>query len=199
MTMYYKKTLFTLTFLCQSVFIFSQNLDWQSFNKHRIDDSKKAMLVLGGWAVGNMAFSALRVGNTNGTAKSFHQMNIGWNAVNLGIASLGYFSAARTDFSTFDAYKSIDEQYKLQKVLLFNAGLDVGYMAAGAWLIERGKNTVNNPERMKGFGQALVLNGAFLFAFDLVNYFILSSQNHKIKLLLNPTMSGTEMGFRFIF
>ncbi len=195
-----KKILFLFAFICQSVFIFSQNLNWQSFNKRRIDDSKKAMLILGGWAVGNMAFSALRVGNTSGTAKSFHQMNIGWNAVNLGIASLGYFSAARTDFSNFDAYKSIDEHYKFQKILLFNAGLDVGYMAAGAWLIERGKNaTVKNPERMTGFGQALVLNGAFLFAFDLVNYFIQAGQNDKIRLLLNSTMSGTELGFRFIF
>jgi hypothetical protein len=73
--------------------------------------------------------------------------------------------------------------------------LDVGYMAAGAYLIERSKSSLKNPEQMKGFGQAIIVNGAFLFAFDLVNYFIQSGHNEKIKLLLTGNGMGLSLHF----
>jgi hypothetical protein len=189
------KSYLTALFLINAIFIYAQSLDLQAFNTKRIKDSKTDMLILGSWALGNMAVSGILLGNTEGVSKGYHQMNIGWNAVNLTIAGLGYLAAIKSNPASFDLFGSIDEHYKIQKIFLFNAGLDVGYMAAGAYVIERSKSTLKNPEQIKGFGQAIIVNGAFLFVFDLANYFIQSGQNDKIKLLL----TGNGMGLSFHF
>jgi hypothetical protein len=183
-------------FLINTIFIYAQNIDLQAFNAKRIKDTKTDMMILGGWALGNMAVSGLLLGNTEGgVTKGYHQMNIGWNAVNLTIAGFGYLAAMKSNASSFDLYSSINEHYKLQKLFIFNAGLDVGYMAAGAYVIERSKSSLKNPEQMKGFGQAIIVNGAFLFAFDLINYFIQSGNNEKIKLLLKSNGMGLSLHF----
>jgi hypothetical protein len=190
------KTYLTALFLINTIFIYAQNIDLQTFNTKRIKDSKTDMMILGGWALGNMAVSGILLANTEGgVSKGYHQMNIGWNAVNLTIAGFGYLAAMKSNPASFDLFGSIDEHYKLQKIFLFNAGLDVGYMAAGAYVIERSKSTLKNPEQIKGFGQAIIVNGAFLFVFDLANYFIQSGQNDKIRLLL----TGNGMGLSFHF
>jgi hypothetical protein len=190
------KSYLTALFLINTIFIYAQNLDLQAFNTKRIKDSKTDMMILGGWALGNMAVSGILLANTEGgVAKGYHQMNIGWNAVNLTIAGFGYLAAIKSNPASFDLFGSIDEHYKLQKIFLFNAGLDVGYMAAGAYVMERSKSSLKNPEQLKGFGQAIIVNGAFLFVFDLANYFIQSGQNDKIKLLL----TGNGMGLSFHF
>jgi hypothetical protein len=190
-----KSYLFAL-FLINTVFIYAQNIDLQAFNAKRIKDTKTDMMILGGWALSNMAVSGILLGNTEGgVTKGYHQMNIGWNAVNLTIAGFGYLAAMKSNAASFDLYGSINEHYKLQKLFIFNAGLDVGYMAAGAYVIERSKSSLKNPEQMRGFGQAIIVNGAFLFAFDLVNYFIQSSHNEKIKLLLTGNGMGLSLHF----
>ena len=43
----------------------------------------------------------------------------------------------------------MDNLPNIQKILLLNAGLDVGYMLGGLYLTERSKNTEKNPERIK--------------------------------------------------
>jgi hypothetical protein len=194
--MHLLKNYFTILFLFNVSFLYAQNIDLKSFNERRIKDTKKDMLILGGWALGNMAVSGVLLTQAKGgISKGFHQMNIGWNAVNLTIAGFGYVAALKSDPSTFDLFGSIDEHYKLQRLFIFNAGLDVGYMAAGAFLMERSKSRSKKPEQMKGFGQAVVVNGAFLFAFDLVNYFIQSGHNDKIRLLLKNEGIGMLLHF----
>jgi hypothetical protein len=187
------KSCLTAFFLINTLFIYAQNLNLQDFNARRIKDSKTDMLLLGSWAVGNMAVSGILLGNAKGVAKGYHRMNIGWNAVNLTIAGFGYFAALKSNPASFDLYGTIDEHYKIQKLFLFNAGLDVGYMAAGAWLTERSKNTNKDPLQMKGFGRAIIVNGAFLFAFDLANYFIQAGHNDKVKLLLSGNGLGLSL------
>jgi hypothetical protein len=68
-------------------------------------------------------------------------------------------------------------------------------MAAGAFLMERSKSRLKKTEQMKGFGQAVIVNGAFLFAFDLVNYVIQSGHNDKIQLLLKNEGIGMLLHF----
>ena len=172
-----------------------QSIDLKIFNQNRADFSKKAMYILGGWAVGNMALSGLRVGNTTGSAKSFHQMNLGWNAVNATIATFGYLAAIHENPASYDLFASINEHHKVDKLFLFNAGLDIGYMAVGAWMLEKSKNDTKNPQRWKGFGQAIALNGAFLFAFDLSAYLIHSSKITQ----LQPLLRGGQMGLSWQF
>lgn len=158
------------------------------------------MVILGGWAVGNIALGGILRGQHQGVEREFHNMNIGWNLVNLGIATFGYISAAKSDPSALDLYTSINEHHGFQKTLLFNAGLDIGYMLGGAYLMERSKNVEKNADRLKGFGRSIILQGGFLFVFDVVNYFIFASDNDKIQPLIGMDFMGnTQMGFAYLF
>jgi hypothetical protein len=171
-----------------------------SFNEIRLERQKTGMLVLGAWALGNIGAGIALSTQRDGSAKYFHQMNAGWNLVNLGIASVGYLAAIRTDPSAGGLYEGIQSQYQIQKILLLNTGLDVAYMAGGAYLIERSKNDGKNPERLKGFGQSILLQGGFLFAFDLAQYAWLASSNETLKTLLGslgPTPDGIGLTLRF--
>ena len=52
------------------------------------------MLGLGSWAGLNILGSGIGwATSTNGQNKSFHQMNVMWNVVNLGLSIPGYFRA----------------------------------------------------------------------------------------------------------
>ncbi|GAB5550872.1 MAG: hypothetical protein Sapg2KO_04630 [Saprospiraceae bacterium] len=190
-----KRFLLISTLLSLSVIAYAQVSDLTDFNQQRLNRQKTGMLVLGGWAVANIAGGLVLQNNTDGSDKYFHLMNAGWNGVNLAIAGLGYYGAMNSDPSSLDLMGTIQEQYKFQKILLFNAGLDIGYMAGGWYLMERSKNTVNNPERLKGFGRSIILQGGFLFAFDLVNYFIHASHNEALSPLLSSFyFTGSNVG-----
>ena len=196
-----QKALLTWFFLCAGIWAFAQlpSENLSEFNEWRLQRQKTGMLVLGSWAVGNIAIGTALSASKEGSAKYFHQMNAGWNVVNLGIAALGYWGASKTDPAA-DLFTSIQEHHKIQKILLFNAGLDIAYMMGGAYLIERSKNTQKLPERMKGFGQSIVLQGGFLFVFDLAQYAMLASGNERLIPFLSairPTGNGIGLNFEF--
>ena len=159
-----KSFLLTATFILFTILAFSQSLEesWEAEQHYR----QTGMMVLGGWAVANIASGLAMRTNTTGVDSRFWEMNAIWNGVNLAIAGFGYFSAAKlgTDGSAFELYQ---EQMGMDKTLLFNAGLDLGYIAAGAWMMERSKNVSKNPDLWKGYGKSIMLQGAFLFAFDV--------------------------------
>lgn len=167
------------------------------FNQARIDHQQKAMLTLGGWAVVNIATGLSLRNSADGSTKHFHEMNALWNVVNLGIAGLGYYAASREDPTALATFGTIQEHYKFEKILLFNAGLDVGYMLGGLYLTERAKRPGVNADQLKGFGNSILLQGGFLFVFDLVNYFISSGRTGDLKLLLGRTSEGIGMTLTF--
>jgi hypothetical protein len=181
--------------------ILAQNLAYDTtvlhnLNLHRAQTTNTAMWVLGSWALGNMLYSGVQLGQNSGseTTLNFHRMNIGWNSVNLGIAALGYYSSLRADLSP-ELYNSTKEHFNLRTTFLVNTALDVGYMAIGAFLMEKSKNTAKKPERLKGFGQALLLNGGFLFALDITVYAVLATQNSQMKLILKGSELGLGLNF----
>ena len=59
-------------------------------------------------------------------------------------------------------------QLRTENLYLFNAGLDVAYLATGFYLLEKGRNTTasGSAERWQGYGQSLLLQGGFLLLFD---------------------------------
>lgn len=154
-------------FLCwQAVPLLAQSAGLLHFNQTRLDRTRNAMYVLGAWGVGNVVAGAIGMSQSKGSQRAFHQMNLGWGAVNLGLAASGLWTATHTDPSAFDLYQTTLEHHRLQKILLFNAGLDVAYMAGGAWMMERAKTSEKHAERLRGFGRSILLQGAFLFVFD---------------------------------
>ncbi len=173
--------------------------DLQGYITHEVNFRQTGMLVLGSWAAANIAGGLVLRVNTEGTTRYFHEMNAIWNTVNLGIATLGYFAAAKlnTDMSALELLK---EQGKMDKILLFNAGLDLAYIAGGFWLQERSRNTANNPERLMGYGRSVVLQGAFLFAFDITMVLLHQKVHVSESLILSLCpLPGMQLGLGWSF
>jgi hypothetical protein len=156
----------------------NSDLNLESINEKRLDLNQNGMKLLGSWAAGNMIAGGVGMSQTKGNTRYFHQMNLAWNGVNLAIAGLGYFGSKK-DPASFSFKETLQEFHKFEKILLFNAGLDVGYMATGAYLWERGIR--KDSERLQGYGQSLILQGGFLFTFDLIMY--LASKNQSSSLV----------------
>ncbi len=187
-----RTTLLISFLLCLATFLYAQSPSLLEFNQDRLQRQRTAMLVLGTWAVGNIASGAALRGRHTGAERQFHNMNIYWNLVNLGLATAGYLSAGK-DPASFDLFETMQAHQSFQKTLLFNAGLDVGYVLGGLYLIERSRRGTKNADTFKGFGRSVVLQGAFLFGFDLVNYFIEAGFTEQLRVFLPPSGPGVGM------
>lgn len=108
------------------------------FNKERFNINKKAFLVLGGWSAANIISGVIGQASSAGETKYFHQMNIIWGSVNLLVALPGYIGARKSS-SDLTLAASIRGQAATEKTFAFNAGLDLAYIAGGAWYMEKGK------------------------------------------------------------
>jgi hypothetical protein len=90
--------------------------------------------------------------------RAFGQQTAAWGAIDLGIAALA--SSRR---------KAEPTAARLRTILLVNAGLDVLYMAGGAHLAAHRSSLGGRlePEVARGYGVAVVVQGAVLLALDL--------------------------------
>jgi hypothetical protein len=104
------------------------------FNTQRLHTNRVGMGVLGGWAVANIGFSGVQYFRTEGQAKGFHQMNVMWNLVNLGLAAGGFIGSGPGNAAGLSLAESVVEQQKMEKILLVNTGLDVAYVMTGFFL-----------------------------------------------------------------
>jgi hypothetical protein len=186
--LYLSLTLFFVVFLLQAQ-------TPQDLKFSRIDKQKTGMIVLGSWAVANLVSSPILASRTNGSTKYFHQMNGFWNTVNLTLAVVGYLGlpdAATGDMSWSAEYQ---ELIKIEKILLFNTALDLGYMATGFYLRERANNVQKQSARFRGFGNSLILQGGFLFLFDLIFYTQLHQLNAPwVDWMQNLSFTGNTVG-----
>ncbi len=186
---------------CFTAVYAQQQTDWKGSYAQLQRRENVAMLSLGTWAIGNIALgSVLTVRSKNEEQKAFQQMNVGWNIINLAIAGVGFYAAQKGIPEGLASWDVVEKHYSLQKTFLFNAGLDVGYMAGGAWLIERSKTATKKQEQMRGFGKSIILQGGFLFLFDLTQFFIVKSDNPSIKAIFNTvSFSGNALSMTHYF
>ena len=188
-----KLLLFVLIQILFSGWILAQSLepDLNRINENRLNMNSNGMLILGGWAVSNLVVGGIGMTQTTGNTRYFHQMNAAWNSVNLAIAGFGYYGM-RSQSTDISLAETITEFHNFEKILLFNAGLDVGYMAIGAYLWERGVRKESN--RLIGYGQSMILQGGFLFTFDLILYFMSRSESSKLlDTLQNVQFTGQAL------
>jgi hypothetical protein len=85
--------------------------------------------------------------------KGFWGMNAAWGLINTGIAYAGLLGAE-------------PDPAGLRTTLFINAGLDVVYVVGGLYLLTRPEDT------WRGSGVAVIIQGAFLLAFDLLHAFL---------------------------
>jgi hypothetical protein len=138
------------------------------------------MIGLGSWALGSIAVSGPLWFITEGSTQRFHEMNVAWNLVNLGIAGAGLFVELRTPMVT-GLGDALAAQRRIESTLLLNIGLDVAYMAAGWALLERAKRDGPDTLRWEGYGYSLILQGGFLFLFD-IGFLLFQQRNRPIVL-----------------
>jgi hypothetical protein len=162
----FTKSALLLLFFFVSAPILAQEISGlYQFNQTRLDYNQTGMLILGSWAVGNMVWGGIGARQAVGEVKAFHQMNLYWNTVNLAIAGFGYWQATKEVPGT-EFWATLEAQHGIEKVLLFNTALDLGYIGGGLYLKEGGLRTDNS--RLVGFGKSVMLQGVFLMAFDAV-------------------------------
>lgn len=192
------KSLFFLFFLLGSFSLLAQDIPvLQDFNQTRVDYNKQGMLILGSWAVGNMVWGGIGASQTIGETKAFHQMNLYWNSLNLIIAGFGYWQATKETPGT-DFWATVEAQHGIEKVLLLNGALDLAYMAGGLYMKERGLRK-DNP-RLIGFGKSVILQGAFLLAFDGVMYGFHQVHGQELPALVqNISLGPSGVNFRMNF
>ena len=163
------------------------------FNSERNQIDKHLMISLGSWATSNFVLSGSGWASVpKSEAYYFHQMNVLWNTVNIALAIPGYFKA-KNDNRTLTLNETKKIQRKTQNIFLLNTGLDVVYISSGFLLRNSAQLNLSERERFKGFGNALILQGGFLFFFDLTAYAI--HKCHANKFLNKLEMSPNGLGF----
>jgi hypothetical protein len=182
-----------LIFVQTAVFAQSQlNL----FNGKRNTLEKNSMLVLSSWASANILSGGVGWLTTSDESAYFHQMNAGWNLVNLGLGISGYLRAMKEDYVDYDLQKSITAQRRVNNAFLFNTALNGTYMTIGLLLKERANSSPDQASLLRGYGNSLLLQGGFLLLFDATN-FILHNRNRTHRLdpiILNLSLKGNELG-----
>jgi hypothetical protein len=86
----------------------------------RINITRGYMTALGAWGLVNVVQGSISTTNTVGPEHYFHQMSAYFNAVNVGIAAVGFLGIKKQLLKTNTLASEIREQQKIQKILLLS-------------------------------------------------------------------------------
>lgn len=191
-----KKFLFlvSLAAITQQAICQSKTLDDFNLKKEKIN--KTGFLVLGSWSAANIIYGSIAASQTTGSTKYFNRMNAIWNGVTFGLAAFSYFTLKKEAGLSYQ--QSLNKQATLEKIFLFNAGLDVAYVVGGFYIKER-SSTSKNPERLKGFGESIALQGGALLLFDAVMYSIHNKHGKQLYNMAGKVqLASTENGIGLV-
>lgn len=175
-----KKTTLLFCLLAASAFTFAQKVDLLKFEKERTRIQKNSMIALAGWSVANIVVSGIATDTRNKEVRYFHQMNVMWGGINLAIAGLGYWGASKEKIDNPVLADVLKHQNRIEKTYLINAGLDVVYVAAGL-LMNKTSDNQKKPEKFKGYGNSIMLQGGFLLIYDAIIYAIHKNHGKQLK------------------
>jgi hypothetical protein len=93
---------------------------------------------------------------------------VGWGLIDGLLAFFGAQSAAKQieELEAHTAERQDKERRNLRTILSVNTGLDVLYVLGGLWLA---RTKGEDDEFWRGSGWGIVVQGAFLFVFDLIH------------------------------
>jgi hypothetical protein len=176
--------------------------DSVALSRNRI--TQKAMLTLGAWATANIASSFIFASQTQGEAKYVWRMNAYWNFINLGLAVMGYLNARKALLEKYSLSDNLSAQESIEKLYVFNLGLDLVYITGGFYLRERGNSQTKQDSRdqFKGYGTSIAVQGGFLLLMDgamiMLHHKNTIRLNNKIRHLeLNAGPGGLGMAYHF--
>ncbi|GAB4211537.1 MAG: hypothetical protein OHK0022_46170 [Roseiflexaceae bacterium] len=111
-----------------------------------------------GWGLFSVVAGALGLAVNNPVLRQAGIQAITWGAIDAAIGLFGRRSAAQHAAAPDQATRA--QRFRL--IVLVNAGLDIGYVAAGLALIRR---STGRPARA-GMGLGILIQGLFLLLFD---------------------------------
>ncbi|MGC9399771.1 MAG: DUF6992 family protein [Anaerolineae bacterium] len=93
---------------------------------------------------------------------------IGWGVINGLLAFFGARNAPKqsAEPEAHTPARQAGERRNLRTILSVNTGLDVLYVLGGLWLA---RTKGEDDDFWRGAGQGIVVQGAFLFVFDLIH------------------------------
>lgn len=159
---------------------FSQKVDLAKFEKDRVRYTKNSMVALAGWSVVNIVGGAFATNTHNKEVRYFHQMNVMWGSINLALSGLGYFGAGREKINNPVLADVMKHQNRIEKTYFINLGLDVVYVGAGL-LMNKTSDNQKNPEKFKGYGNSIMVQGGFLLLYDAIVYSIHHKHGKQLK------------------
>jgi hypothetical protein len=176
--------------LCMNLHAQKDFNDSIALSRNRI--TEKAMITLGSWAAVNIVSGFIVSGQTQGEAKYAWQMNAYWNLINGGLAVMGYIGTRKAMARKYGLADNEDAQQSIEKLYVFNFGLDLAYIASGFFLREKGMNAVNlkSRDQLRGYGTSIIAQGGFLLLMDGV----MIGLHHKNSLRLNKKLKSLELG-----
>lgn len=122
------------------------------------------------WAVVNTIVGLfLSVARSN-AVKGFASQMVGWGVIDGLIAQYGHKSSLkrRAEPDGYDPVTLQQQTKNMRLALWINAGLDVIYVFTGLAIANRSKS-----QQSKGIGWGIVVQGGFLFLFDLIHAVLL--------------------------
>ena len=171
--------------------------EYREFYSESLQTTNTGMYVLGGWAVANIATGAYGWSRHEGTTKYFHQMNLFWNTVNLGIAGYGLYNNSRLDISAMGRDEIMERHTRTERILLINTGLNVGYIGGGFLMRHLAGRSADHSDLWKGYGNSVIVQGGFLLLFDLVLYGVLRTQRidflDNVNVAFSPGFSAVRL------
>ena len=140
---------------------------------------KKMTLRLLSWAGVSILAGGILSRLNDQLIKGVGMQAIGWGLVNAGIAIFGGMAAKKrmnTLPDALDIEVQQKETAKLARLLWINTALDVLYMLGGISLIRsRGRTD----PKAAGHGWGIMIQGEFLFWFDLIHALMLGTKRQK--------------------
>ena len=126
---------------------------------------QRFLLLLSWGLLSVIAGSALQF-NSQPFWKQFGIQSLLWGAIDAALALFGHNGANKKEerlaLGQLNETETQKDTRTFYRILLINAGLDIGYIALGAWLMQH-FNT--RPDR-RGMGFGILIQGIWLFLFD---------------------------------
>ncbi|MGB9597187.1 MAG: DUF6992 family protein [Candidatus Poribacteria bacterium] len=129
-----------------------------------LDFQKKLTNRLLIWSGSSIVSGSILVFLENQFLKGFGIQAIIWGIIDAFIALIGKYNIRKKSSSLTSSEQLVKEAGKLRRVLLINTFLDIFYVAFGAVLAFVSKDLF-----WQGNGIGIVVQGAFLFFFDLIH------------------------------
>jgi hypothetical protein len=188
-----KKIVIISALLISTQHVICQQSILNQFNIERQKISKTGLKFLSAYTAVNIIYGSIASSNTTGSTRYFHKMNVIWNSVTLGIVGLSFLVEKKEGILSYA--NSVKKQNEIEKLFLFNAGLDLAYIAGGAYLKERSKTSIKNSSRLRGYGESVMLQGGVLLLFDGIMYSIHNYHGKKLnKMLEKLRVTTTDAG-----